>query len=199
MESHCRSLHTACPRSYSILCISCTFWRHLFENHKKTQFENAVSSVCLLRDIKDQADQCLTCCGQEINYDKCSNLLLSVATNYDSQFSSSSSQSLRKVCNTKTCDTNFSHDSISEVTEENRDYKIDASARKLLAHVTSQTSNSCVPNEDCNSAIPEFREIWSKIPNDMEGVILQGRSGRRNLFSTLTNLLKLICTNFLLN
>ena len=46
--------------------------------------------------------------------------------------------------------------------------------------MTSQICNSCVPNEDYNSQIPECREILSKIPKNMESVIFLGRSGRRN-------------------
>ena len=52
-------------------------------------------------------------------------MLLSVATTYDTKFSSSGSQSSRKVYVTESDNFNFSCNSISEFTEENTDYDID--------------------------------------------------------------------------
>ena len=97
---------------------------HFFENQKKMLLKNTVASVNPLRAIKGQADHHLTHSGQELNYDKCSNIILLESNNYDSQFSSSSSQSSIKVCKTKIGDAQLSHNSISEVTEENLDYEI---------------------------------------------------------------------------
>ena len=94
---------------------------HFSENQKKILLENAVASVAPLRAIKDQSDQHLSHNRQELTYEQYSNLLLSAATNYDAQLSSSSGQSSRKVYITETDNFNFSRNSISEVTEENND------------------------------------------------------------------------------
>ena len=58
--------------------------------------KNAVASVSPLRDAKDQYDQHFLHSGQELTHEQSSNLLLSEATNYAMQLSSSESQSSRK-------------------------------------------------------------------------------------------------------
>ena len=70
---------------------------HFSEYQKRIMVKNEVDSVGTLRSIKDQSDQCSSQSGQELSYEKYSNLILLEATNYDIQFSSSGIQSSRKV------------------------------------------------------------------------------------------------------
>ena len=71
--------------------------------------------------MKDQHDRHFLHSGKELTHEEFSNLILSLSTNYDTQFSSSSGQSSRKVYVTEVDDSNFSRTSIYEVTEENVD------------------------------------------------------------------------------
>ena len=116
--------------------------RHFFEIQKKILLKNAIASSPPLRDVKDQANQHLTRSRQDLNYDQCSNLILSAATNYYSHFSSSSSQNSIKVFSTEIGETNLSHHSIFEAIEEIEDDAIDDSATKLLASMTNQIPNA---------------------------------------------------------
>ena len=81
--------------------------------------KNAVASVGPICAIKDQSDQYFSHSGREITWGQYSNLLLSVANDYDMQFSSSGSQSSRKVCVTNSNNNNFSREYIYDFTEEN--------------------------------------------------------------------------------
>jgi hypothetical protein len=85
---------------------------HFSENQKRTMLENAVASVAPLRAIKDQHDQHFSHSGQELSYEQYSNLLLSAATNYGIQFSSSTTQSSRKVYVTESDNSNSFRDTI---------------------------------------------------------------------------------------
>ena len=58
-------------------------------------------------------------------------MLFSEATNYDVHHSSPSGQSSRKVYVNEADNSNSFRDSVSEVTKENIDYEIDASASTL--------------------------------------------------------------------
>ena len=94
---------------------------HFSEHQKRTMLENKVDSIGPLRAIKNQSDQYLSHSGRELTYEQYSNLLLSAANNYDIPFSSSGSQSSRKVYVTDSNNSNFSRDYISDFTEENID------------------------------------------------------------------------------
>ena len=110
-----------------------------------------------MRAMKDQSDQNLSLSGKELAYDQYWNLLLSVATNYDTQLFSSSGQISRKLYVTEADNYNFSRDSIPEVTEENIDCDIDASASTFLISLTNKSPNTCMPREDSSSISPEVR------------------------------------------
>ena len=64
---------------------------------------------------------------KKLNYDQHSALVLSTATNYDSQFVSLSTRITRKVHNTELGGSDFVIDSLSEVTKY-VGYEMDASA-----------------------------------------------------------------------
>ena len=85
--------------------------------------ENEVASIGPLRAIKDQSNHQFLHSGRELTHEKYSNLLLSAATNYDMQFSSSGSQRSRKlyvIYVTESNNSNFYRNSISDFTEENK-------------------------------------------------------------------------------
>ena len=84
---------------------------------------------------------------------------MSAATNYDTQFCSSPCQSSKKAHFTESDNSNFSRDSISEVTEEITDYDIDASTSTLLINMTNKIPNTWIPREDFSSLSPKVREI----------------------------------------
>ena len=105
---------------------------------------------------------------------------LLASTNYDIQLSSPASQISRKFYVTESNDSNLSRDSIYEVTEENTEHNIDASAITLLINMCNQSPNTCMPKEDLSSLGPEVRQIWSKIPNDTKAVMLRSRTGNLN-------------------
>lgn len=86
----------------------------------------------------------------------------------------------RKVYTTDSGNSNIFHDAISEVTEENADYNIDASASALLVNMTNQSPNTCMPRENFSSLSPEVKQIWSKTPNDMKAIILLSKNGSGN-------------------
>ena len=88
------------------------------QNQKKIILENVITSVKPLCSFKDQSDRLFTYTGELLCYDQYNALLLSAATNYDSQFVSASSRSTRKVCNVELGGSNFEIDSPSEVTED---------------------------------------------------------------------------------
>ena len=71
------------------------------ENQKKILLENVVSSVKPLRSVKCQADQLFAPACKLLDYDQHATLLLSEATNYDSNFVSSFTRSTRKICNAR--------------------------------------------------------------------------------------------------
>ena len=89
---------------------------HFSEHQKNTMAENVVVSVGPLSAMKCQSDQHFLRSGQELMHEKYSNLLLSAATNYDMQFSSSGSQSSRKTYITESHNSKCSLDSISDFT-----------------------------------------------------------------------------------
>ena len=60
-----------------------------------------------------------------------------------------------------------SHDSISEGTEENVECEIDASSRKILDSMASQSHNDRMSREDYALLTTEVKETWSKIPHSM--------------------------------
>ena len=64
---------------------------HFSECDKRAMLENEVASVGPLRAMKDQYDQHFSHSGRELTHEKHSNVILSEATNYDTQFSSSGS------------------------------------------------------------------------------------------------------------
>ena len=116
--------------------------------------------------------------GKLVDYDRHAALLLSAATNYDSQFVSSSSRSTRKVCNTELENSDFVIDSSSEVTED-ADYDIDASATTLLANMTNRGNpkpDSYLHSDDYSSLTPEERDLWRKIPPNVKSIILKGKN-----------------------
>ena len=130
---------------------------HFSEHQKRIILENAVDSVAPLHVIKDQSDQNFSHSGRELSYQQYSNLLLSAATNHIIQFSSSINNNSRKIYATDSENSNFFHDAISEVTEENIDYNMNASASALLVNMTNQSPNTCMPKEDFSSLSPEVK------------------------------------------
>ena len=127
-------------------------------------FENVLTSVQLLSDVKDQADQHFTHTCIHLDYDQCATLLLSAETNYDAQFNSSSARRSRKVYNTELGGSGFELDSPSEVAKD-LDYDIYASATTLLANITNRgnsNSYSYLPSEDYTSLTPEAKDLWIK-------------------------------------
>ena len=154
--------------------------RHFFEIQKKILLKNAIASSPPLRDVKDQANQHLTRSRQDLNYDQCSNLILSAATNQSMQFSPSGSQISRNVYVTESNNSDISRDSISDFTEDNINYDIDASSSTLLINVSNQSPNNNMPKEDFSTLSPEVRQIWCKIPNDIKVVTLRSRTVNSN-------------------
>ena len=73
------------------------------------------------------------------------------------KFTSSGSQSSRKVYFTNSNNNNLSRDSIFDFTEENIDYDIDASTITLLINMANQNPNACMPKEDFSAFSPEVR------------------------------------------
>ena len=74
--------------------------------------------------------------GRELTRDEHYALVLSSSTNYDSKFNTMSSETSRRICETKTCDSNFDQDPPSEVTED-FDCYVDTSATALIAHMAN--------------------------------------------------------------
>ena len=119
----------------------------------------------LLCSVKDQADQPFTHTGKLLDYEECATLMLSAKTGYDSQFTSTSTRSTRKVHYTKLGGSDFKQVSTSEVTED-LDYDIDASATTLLANMNNRgnyNSNSYLPSEDYALLTPEKRICGSNL------------------------------------
>ena len=83
-------------------------------------------------------------------------------------FSSSESQSSRRLHVTESNNSNFSHDSISDFTDDNMNYDIDASARTLLINMSNQSPNTWMPKEKFSALSPKVRQLWIKIPNNMK-------------------------------
>ena len=96
------------------------------------------------------------------------------------QFTSSGSKSSRKVYVTNSNNNNFSRDSISDFTQENIDYDIDASASALLINIANKNPNTYMPREDFSALSPEVRRIWSKILPNTKAIILRRRTGSCN-------------------
>ena len=87
------------------------------------------------------------------------------------QFTSSGSQSSRKVYVTESNNSNFSRDSISDFTEDNLTYDIDTSTSTLLINMSNQSPNTYTPKEDFIALSTEVKQIWNKIPDNMKAVI----------------------------
>ena len=121
-----------------------------------------------------------------------------VANDHGMQFSSTGSQSSPKAHVTDSNNYGFSRDSISDFTEENIDYDIDASASILLINMSHQSPNDYMPKEDSSALSPEVRQIWSKIPNDMKAVMFRSRTGNCNDGANNHNKNVCIPQNFLL-
>ena len=151
--------------------------RHLPDNLKNTLLKNVVASNSNLRSIKDQCDQTHTHQGIELTCDQCSTLVLSDSTNYDSQFTSTTSKTSRRTHDTKIGDNNFNKNSPSKVNEE-FDYNIDSSTNTLLASMTNSNSDTYLPSEDYDSLTPEAKEVRSKLPSDVKSIILKDRSNK---------------------
>ena len=96
------------------------------------------------------------------------------------QFNSSGSQSSQKFYVTDSNNNNLYRDSVSDFTEENIDYNIDASASTLLLNMVNKNPNAYTSKEEFSALSPEARRIWSKIPPDMRAIILQSRAGSSN-------------------
>ena len=110
---------------------------HFSEHQKRSLLENKVASVGPLRAIKDQHNQHFSHSGRELTYGQHFNLLLSEATNYDMKFSPSGSQISRKFHVTESNNSNFSCDSISDFTEDNMNYDIDASTNTFFVNISN--------------------------------------------------------------
>lgn len=96
------------------------------------------------------------------------------------QFSSSGSQSLRKVYFTEPNDSNFPRDSISNFPEDNINYDIHTSTSTFLINMSNQNPNAHMTKEEFSALSPEVSQIWSKIPNDTKAVILRSRNVNSN-------------------
>ena len=119
-----------------------------------------------------------TCAGKELDYDQHDALLLSAATNYDTQCVPTSARSTKKVHYTELEDIDFELDLPSRVTED-FDYDIDASTTTLLSNVTNvinPNSDRYLHPEDYASLTPETKDLWKKLTPDMKAIILKGRN-----------------------
>ena len=116
--------------------------------------------------------------GRELICDRCSMLVLSASTIYDSQCNSISTKTSCRFYHAESGDNNFNQDSHYEFTED-FDYNIDSSANKLLANITNRERpnyNSYLPPECCNLSNPDTKELWKQLPNDIWHVLLKGRN-----------------------
>ena len=151
------------------------------ENQKKTLLENAASPSQSLRAIKDQANQLQTHNRTPLRCDQYSDLLLSAANIYDNQFTSKSSKTSRRICDTKSqADNSHSHDdshhdAACEVTED-AECDVDAPTSTLLANLNKMNAASYLPSEDCRLLSPEAKELWGKMQNDMKSIVLKCRN-----------------------
>ena len=107
-------------------------------------------------------------------------MLLSAVNNYDTPFTSSGSKISRKIYVTYSKNNKLSRDSISDVTGENKEYDIDASASTFLVNFANPNLNACMTKEDFSALSPKVKRSWSKIPPDMKAIILRSRTGSYN-------------------
>ena len=90
------------------------------DDRKRTMLENAVSTQNALRAVKDQADQFKTQLKKTLDYEECSSLVTSAASNYDMSFKMNTSKPSRKV---------YHHQiELASDSEDNTNYDIDLPA-----------------------------------------------------------------------
>ena len=134
-----------------------------------------------LHTVKDQANQLRAYNREELKYDKYSVLLLSAATNYDNQFSVKSTKISRRIYNTElTMNHLYFYENLAynakDRAAEDVDYDIDSPISTLLANLKKVNPSSYLPSDKYRLLSPEVRDLWSKIPDDMKTIIIQGRN-----------------------
>jgi hypothetical protein len=159
---------------------------HFSVGQLRTMFENAVSPLDELRQVKVHGDLHKTKTGEALSYDEYSSLLLSAAAQYDSQNTRTKRGTGSKHRNVYAHD--FAHDQESEIYPNDASeeaYDIDYPVSYIQAHShdrrfkptvqKQQNQRTLMPRDRWFALKPEAQKIWDQL-DDKEKAIILGTS-----------------------
>ena len=139
---------------------------------KRVMLQNAVHPLEELRAVKTQADQHKTQSGVDLTYEQYVHLLVSAATNYDTQFLPAERQgqpSPRRAVYAHAFDEHGETDIIDPI---DGTYDIDMSVDTLHAYAAAHAPGSRMPFTRWQSLSEGSKAIWDTLPDSDKALIL---------------------------
>jgi hypothetical protein len=155
---------------------------HFSDGQLRTMLENAVAPIEELRQVKVHGDLHKTKTGKALTYDEYSALLLSAATQYDSQ----NAKPRRGTTKSRTVyNHDITHDDndVSVESDEEDSYGIDHPVQSLNVHAhdrkfkTKWTQRVSMPRDRWYALSKDAQSIWDKLSDADKAIILGKDTG----------------------